>query len=71
MKLSDGTLTGTFYLKNHFTGYSWWSTNVKTATAYFVQTKNPYVETRFNMVNHKIINLGDPTDGKDAVNKHF
>ena len=23
------------------------------------------------MVNHKIINLGDPTDGKEAVNKYF
>ena len=31
----------------------------------------PYVETRFNMVNHKIINLGDQTDDIDAVNKRF
>ena len=23
------------------------------------------------MVNHKIINLGDPADSKEAVNKHF
>ena len=32
---------------------------------------DPYVETRFNMVNQNIINLGDPTDDKDAVNKRF
>ena len=31
----------------------------------------PYVEARFNMVNHKIINLGDPTDDIDAVNEQF
>ena len=27
--------------------------------------------TRFNMVNHKIINLGDPTNNTDAVNKQY
>ena len=31
----------------------------------------PYVEARFNMINHKIINLGDPTDDIDAVNEQF
>ncbi|CAH3131269.1 unnamed protein product, partial [Porites lobata] len=28
-------------------------------------------DTRFNMVNHKIINLGDPTSNKDATNKAY
>ena len=32
---------------------------------------NLYVETRSNMVNHKIINLADPTDNKNAVNMQF
>ena len=38
---------------------------------FFVENKNPYVNTRFNMVSQKIINLGDPSDNKDAVNKQF
>ena len=29
------------------------------------------INTQFNMVNHKIINLGDPTNNKDAVNKQL
>ena len=41
--------------------------NVTTATAYFVQVHNPYAYTRFNMTNHKIINLPDPTDATDAT----
>ena len=71
LKLSGGTLTGTLYLEiiAHVTLDE--ALNVRTATAYFVQIGNPYVETRFIMVNHKIINLADPTDDKDAVNKQF
>lgn len=38
---------------------------------WFVEKNNPYVGRRFNMVNHKITNLADPTDDKDAVNKQF
>lgn len=36
----------------------------------FVDMNNLYVTRRFNMVNHKIINLGDPADDKDATNKN-
>ena len=35
---------------------------------FFVKIINPYVHTRFNMVNNKIIKLGDPTDSTDGVN---
>ena len=45
--------------------------NVNIATAYFVQTKKTYVETRFKMVNHKIINLADPENDGDAVSKSY
>ena len=71
LKLSGGTLTGTLYLEivAHVTLDE--ALNVRAATAYFVQIGNPYVETRFIMVNHKIINLAHPTDDKDAVNKQF
>ena len=37
----------------------------------FVENRNPYVNTRFNMVGRKIFNLGDPIDNKDALNKQF
>ena len=36
---------------------------------WFVEKGNPYVRRRFNMVNHKIINLRAPTNNADAVNK--
>ena len=42
-----------------------------TGNAFFVQITNPYVYHQFNMVKNKIINLGDPTDATDAVNKQY
>ena len=71
LKLSGGNLTGALYLTTTSQVTLDEALNVKTATAYFAQMGNAYVETRINMVNHKIINLGDPTDNKDAVNKQF
>ena len=38
---------------------------------FFVQITNPYVYRKFNMVKNKIINLGDPTDATDAINKQY
>lgn len=32
---------------------------------------NPFVRKRFNITNHKIINLGDPIDDKNAVNWQY
>ena len=67
LKLSGGTLTGALYLKTTSQVTHDEALNVTTATAYFVKVHNPYVYTRFNMTNHKIINLADPTDATDGV----
>ena len=69
--MSGGTLTGALYFKTTSQVTLDETLNVKTATAYFGQMGNPYVETRSNMVNHKIINLADPTGNKNAVNMQF
>ena len=71
LKLSGGTMTSALYMKTTLQVTLDEALNVKTVTAYFVQIRNPYVNTRFNMVNHKIINLGDPTSNKDATNKAY
>ena len=68
--MSGGTSTGALYFKTT-SQVTLEALNVKTATAYFGQMGNPYIETRSNMVNHKIINLADLTDNKNAVNKQF
>ena len=60
-------MTGTLYLKITAQVTHGEALNVTTATAYFVQVHNPYAYTRFNMTNHKIINLPDPTDATDAT----
>ena len=61
-------MTGTLYLKITAQVTHGEALNVTTATDYFVQVHNPYAYTRFNMTNHKIINLPDPTDATDGVN---
>ena len=76
LKLSGGTLTGALYLKTTAQVTHDEALNVTTATAYFVQVHNPYAYTRFNMTNHKIINLAHPTNATDGVylktlNKHI
>ena len=38
---------------------------------FFAEKSNPYVSIRFNMVKHKMINLADPADNRDAVNKQY
>ena len=42
-----------------------------TGNAFFVQITNPYVCHQFNTFKNKIINLGDPTDATDAINKQY
>ena len=69
--MSGGTLTGALYFKTTSQVILDEALHVKTATAYFGQMGNPYVETRSNMVNHKIINLADLADDKNAVKKQF
>ena len=34
----------------------------------FVQITNPYVYICLNIVNNKIVSIGDPTDATDGVN---
>ena len=38
---------------------------------FFVQITNAYDYNQFNMVDNKTINLGDPTDATDAINKQY
>ena len=76
MTLSGGTMTGHIILNNAVLTSQYQAINRNTGNAFFVQITNPYVYHQFNMVKHKIINLGDPTDATDAINritlnKHF
>ena len=57
LKLSGGNLTGALYLKTTSQVTLDEALNVKTATAYFAQMGNAYVETRINIVNHKILEI--------------
>ena len=71
LKLSGGHITGEV-TKDHQS-----FTNRKSLINYaemqfwFVSKDSPYAGRRFNMVNHKTINLGDPADDRDAINKQF
>ena len=60
LKLSGGTVTGHIMLPNPMLIFGG-------------QITNPYVYTRFNMTNNKIINLGDATDGVNlkTLNTHI
>lgn len=62
-------MTGPIYLPSSSTGNTRQALNVVIASVFYVEIRNPYVNTRFYMVNHKIINLGDPNDHKDAINQ--
>lgn len=71
VKLSGGTMTGVLNLRQSPTISIIQALNYHAARRFFVGINNPYVYKRFDMVNNKIINLADPTDDKDAVNKQF
>ena len=71
LKLSGGTMTGHIILNNKILTSQYQAINRNTGNAFFVQITNPYVYHQFNMVKNKIINLGDPTDATDAVNKQY
>ena len=68
LKLSGGTVTGHIILANHGLASQGQTISRNTGNAFFVQIINPYIYTRFNMSNNKIINLGDPIDATDGVN---
>ena len=71
LKLSGGTLTGHIILNNAILTSQYQAISLNTGNAFFVQITNPYVYHQFNMAKNKIINLGDPTDATDAVNKQY
>ena len=71
LKLSGGTVTGHIILKNAVLTSQYQAISRNTGNAFFVQITNPYVYHQFNMVNNRIINLGDPTDATDAINKQY
>ena len=71
LKLSAGTMTGHIILNNKILTSQYQAINRNTGNAFFVQITNPYVYHQFNMVKNKIINLGDPTDPTDAINKQY
>ena len=73
LKLSGATVTGHIILTNVVLTSQYQAISRNTGNAFFLQIINPYVYTRFNMVNNKIINLRDPTGATDGVNlnKHF
>ena len=71
LKLSGGTMTGHIILNNAVLTSQYQAISRSTGNAFFVQITNPYIYHQFNMVKNKIINLGDPTDGTNAVNKQY
>ena len=71
LQLSDGTVTGYIILNNAVLTSQYQALSRTTGNAFFVQITNPYVYHKFNMVKNKIINLGDPTDATDAINKQY
>ena len=71
LKLSGGTVTGHIILSNAVLTSQYQAISRSTGNAFFVQITNPCVNHQFNMVKNKIINLGDPTDATDAVNKQY
>ena len=71
LKLSGGTVTGHIILNNAVLTSQYQAISRSTGNAFFVQITNPYVYHQFNMVKNKIINLGDPTDATDVINKQY
>lgn len=71
LKLSGGTITGNSNLPNINLLYNEIVLIYQATTSIFVEKRSPCVYRRFNMVNDKIIDLGDPTNNKDAVNRQY
>ena len=61
-KLSGGSLTVNLNVPSPAFVHNEIVLNFVNMQYFFVENRNPYVNTRFNFVSHKIINLGDPID---------
>ena len=70
-KLSGDTFTGHIILTNLVVSSRFHAINGYMGKAFFVQITNSYVFTPINMNDKKVINLGDPTDATDAINKQY
>ena len=68
LKLFGATVTGHIIIANHVLALQDQAISRNTGNASFVQIINPYVYTRFNTSNNKIINLGHPKDATDGFN---
>ena len=64
-------MTGRLFLPTHSNVSGNEALNLDQIKGGFVDMINPYVKTRFNMGNHKIINLADPENDGDAVSKSY
>ena len=71
LKLSGGHITGIVSKGTQSTAFSKSLLNYEEMKFWPVEKGNPYVNDQFIIANQKIINLGDPTDNTDAVNKQF
>ena len=72
LKLSGGTVTGHIILNNAALVSQYQAIKPKYwKCIFFVQITNPYVYHKFNMVNNRIIDLGDLTEATDAINKQY
>ena len=69
LKLSGGNITGPVSKDCQPIVHESSLLNFAEMKFWFVAQDYPYVKTRFNMVSHKIINLADPENDGDAVNK--
>ena len=64
-------MTGRLFVPTHSNVSGNEALNLDQIKGGFVDMINPYVKTRFNMGNHKIINLADPENDGDAVSKSY
>ena len=66
-ELADFLMVVCIYQLSHVSGNE--APNIDQMQGYVVEQGNPYVKTRFNKVNNKIIDLADPENDGDAISK--
>ena len=71
LKLSGGNITGPVSKNQQPTVHSNSLLNGAKMKYWLLNKITHMLTKRFHMTNHKIINLGDPSDDKDTVKKEF